>query len=544
MISLVVIGVIAAVSADGGDWKREDYFSDHTRLVAGVDYGYDKKHGGTNSWLEKYTKCADKWQSPIALPHKPHKEKKIKPASVKNFDELRTILATADGQGFQGYFKQDKDCLTHDGLYSVQDIKWNMYKFRWVFGPDCTGGAEHSYQGKEYPSELQFFSYNKKFESPEKAAEHKNGIMVYSYLLQVEEEDNPVFEAIIESAKKLKGVDGYLVHTTLEQLGEDIKSSPYNFYKGSFTNPPCGSRILWAVFAKPVGISKRQLEILRDMTTVNGDKVPDNAQRPIQPLNDRKVYLVEKHDGHDSEGHHSWDGHDSEGHHSWDSHDSEGHHSWEGHDSEGHHSWDGHDREGHHSWDGQDSEDHHSWDVEGFEDEHSEDEHSGSLDEHSWEEEISDEKYKKHAWSAESWDEEHKRVLSLKDFSRHGRHSLHREEKSQKNNKKDAWSAASWDKEHKRVLTKKSKDFSRHGRHSLHHEDDYHLGSHELGHGRVPVHDLGYLGHGSLYSTGRPVVVVPVRDDAYERVNISHDNLYDNSHHYVHSNAFDHHQAY
>merc|ERR1719383_540797 len=499
MISLVVIGVIAAVSADGGDWKREDYFSDHTSLVAGVDYGYDKKHGGTNSWLEKYTKCADKWQSPIALPHKPHVEKKIKPASVKNFDKLRAILATADGQGFQGYFDQDKDCLTHDGLYSVQDIKWKMYKVRWVFGPDCTGGAEHSYQGKEYPSELQFFSYNKKYESPEKAAEHKNGIMVYSYLLQVEEEDNPVFEAIIESAKKLKGADGCLVHTTLEQLGEDIKSSPYNFYKGSFTNPPCGSRILWAVFAKPVGISKRQLEILRDMTTVNGDKVPYNAQRPIQPLNDRKVYLVEKHDGHDSEGHHSWD-------------------------------------------------------VEGFEDEHSEDEHSGSLDEHSWEEEMSDEKYKKHAWSAESWDEEHKRVLSLKDFSRHGRSYLHREddyhlehswkeEKSLKNNKKDAWSAASWDKEHKRVLTKKSKDISRHGRHSLHREDDYHLGSHELGYGRVPIHDLGYLRHGSLHSTGRPVVVLPVRPDAYDRVNIVHDNL-DNSHHYVHSTPFNHQHAY
>jgi len=209
-------------------------------------------------------------------------------------------------------------------------VEWKLYKFRWVFGPDSRRGAEHSLRGREYPSELFFVAYNTKYKSPEEATEHDDGIMVYSYLLKVEKEDNPVFEALIDGAMKLKGLDAYLVHTTLSNLGDDIESSTHYMYEGSFTSPPCGSKIMWAIFAEPLGISERQLEILRSMTSTSGSKVPCDVQRPVQPLNGRKVYLVTKGSHGKSEYARGIDAHDLDRDDEWvsfDDHDRFG--SWD-----------------------------------------------------------------------------------------------------------------------------------------------------------------------------------------------------------------------
>jgi len=298
MLGFLWIGLISTVGAAVVDWKRDDYFADHTQLVAGVDYGYDLNHGGCNAWLDKYDQCASKGQSPIALPHKPHKVVRTKLATTENFEKTRAVLVTVDGHGLQGYLKNDEDCPIHQGVYKAEHVQWKLYKFRLVFGADSSKGAEHSYRGRKYAAELQFYSYNTKYGSPEEAGKHENGIMVYADLLKVQKHDDPDIEALFDSAKKLQGVDAFVMHTSLATLGKAIEKNSYNLYKGSFTFPPCSRKILWAIFANPGGISERQLEILRGITSVSGEKVPCNNQRPIQPLNNRKVYLVnqELHD--------------------------------------------------------------------------------------------------------------------------------------------------------------------------------------------------------------------------------------------------------
>jgi carbonic anhydrase len=61
------------------------------------------------------------------------------------------------------------------------------------------------------------------------------------------------------------------------------KGGPVFRYQGSLTTPPCTEGIEWAVFKRPITMSKQQLQAFRDA-------YPDNA-RPIQPRGGRQISL-------------------------------------------------------------------------------------------------------------------------------------------------------------------------------------------------------------------------------------------------------------
>ncbi|KAI3471714.1 hypothetical protein Pfo_028364 [Paulownia fortunei] len=61
----------------------------------------------------------------------------------------------------------------------------------------------------------------------------------------------------------------------------------YYRYNGSLTTPPCSENVTWTVFKTLRTVSAQQIEALRDAVH---DGSTGNA-RPIQPLNERPVYL-------------------------------------------------------------------------------------------------------------------------------------------------------------------------------------------------------------------------------------------------------------
>ena len=75
---------------------------------------------------------------------------------------------------------------------------------------------------------------------------------------------------------------------------EDVEISPGAFlpntihlyrYSGSLTTPPCSEKVRWAVIAEPIEFSQKQIETF--------EKFYSGNNRPLQPLNGRKIRMIE-----------------------------------------------------------------------------------------------------------------------------------------------------------------------------------------------------------------------------------------------------------
>jgi carbonic anhydrase len=130
--------------------------------------------------------------------------------------------------------------------------------------------AEHTVAGAVEPLEIHFVH---------QAADGERAVL--GALLRVGHE-NAEFELLANSFPHSPGEATHLeTPLDLERL---LPSSRRAYrYAGSLTTPPCTEGIRWMVLAKPVRISERQLEELREV-------VEGNA-RPVQPRNGRRVIL-------------------------------------------------------------------------------------------------------------------------------------------------------------------------------------------------------------------------------------------------------------
>jgi len=60
-------------------------------------------------------------------------------------------------------------------------------------------------------------------------------------------------------------------------------------YSGSLTTPPCSEKVRWAVIAEPIEFSREQIETF--------EKFYSGNNRPLQPLNGRKIRMIEVNRG-------------------------------------------------------------------------------------------------------------------------------------------------------------------------------------------------------------------------------------------------------
>jgi carbonic anhydrase len=108
-------------------------------------------------------------------------------------------------------------------------------------------------------------------------------IAVVAVLIE-EGEDNPAFDAVWDFLPSAANHERKSA-ITIDAAVLLPKSHQHFSYQGSFTTPPCTEDVLWMVLVTRVELSKEQIEKFR--------AIIDGNNRPVQPLNGRKVSISE-----------------------------------------------------------------------------------------------------------------------------------------------------------------------------------------------------------------------------------------------------------
>jgi len=81
---------------------------------------------------------------------------------------------------------------------------------------------------------------------------------------------------------------------SLWKLSESLKGE-YFTYHGSLSTPPCTEDVKYFVMKNPIGITRRQLDIINNMFLNNPNFAGGRGNnRPVQPLNNRNVFWYRK----------------------------------------------------------------------------------------------------------------------------------------------------------------------------------------------------------------------------------------------------------
>jgi len=132
--------------------------------------------------------------------------------------------------------------------------------------------SEHTINSKPYYMEIQLVHYNS----------NTGKWAIASIFVNEGSQDNsalaPIWFSMPSPPYNWAEVKNFDLNTLIP-LDKRVYS-----YTGSITTPPCTEGINWYIFAAPIELSRSQIERYRSI-------YPYNA-RPIQPLNDRTIYVT------------------------------------------------------------------------------------------------------------------------------------------------------------------------------------------------------------------------------------------------------------
>ncbi|KAL0104585.1 hypothetical protein PUN28_017378 [Cardiocondyla obscurior] len=134
--------------------------------------------------------------------------------------------------------------------------------FHW--GPSNEEGSEHTLDYARYPMELQIVHVKRGIKSPADAVAlgAKDGIVIVSFFLQINEADNPYFDHIVSNLWRITcpGSKVCIPHFPLEWIFTPFDRDYYT-YSGSLSQPPCSEIVTWIVQERAIAISPSQVNI-------------------------------------------------------------------------------------------------------------------------------------------------------------------------------------------------------------------------------------------------------------------------------------------
>ncbi|BDD07270.1 carbonic anhydrase [Aureibacter tunicatorum] len=217
-------------------------------------------HGdtGPDTWSICYSQCDGKMQSPIDISN-PIEDEKLNAIDF-NYSPSQILLENTGNYLVFNYM---------EGSYILLDsIQYDLVQFHTHMKSD------HTVDSKSFPMEIHLVHQNEETEE----------LAVVALFVEVGE-PNPVLETFINDLPKS---EGGTFHSETEINAIDLlpESPNYYFYNGSLTSPPCTEGVLWNVMLETIQASQDQMDKYYEILK--------NNERPVQPINGRKVYLYKE----------------------------------------------------------------------------------------------------------------------------------------------------------------------------------------------------------------------------------------------------------
>jgi len=146
-------------------------------------------------------------------------------------------------------------------------------------------GSEHLLEGKGTAAELHFVFWNTLYKSPEEALSRDDGYAVVAIFLEESDADNEDFKVVVDAVQKSHREGGSDVALpsdfSIETFLPPSAKRDFCTYLGSLTTPPYSECVIWTVLKESIPISKKQLDVFREIS-------PENT-RECQNLRGRQV---------------------------------------------------------------------------------------------------------------------------------------------------------------------------------------------------------------------------------------------------------------
>ncbi len=153
------------------------------------------------------------------------------------------------------------------GTLRVGDATYRLDQFHWHTP------SEHWIDGERYPMELHLVHRG------------ASGLLVVGALV-VEGRANAELEKIWRAFPEKPGDRVEVADFDLSKL---LPADLHSYrYPGSLTTPGCDQGVQWIVLARPVEMSRAQIERFRSVF-FGTERFPAGNARPVQPLGDRTV---------------------------------------------------------------------------------------------------------------------------------------------------------------------------------------------------------------------------------------------------------------
>jgi carbonic anhydrase len=137
--------------------------------------------------------------------------------------------------------------------------------------------SEHTLDGRRFPMELHAVHQSESGELAvvgifiQSGASHPTIARLWAHI--------PESEGLVDHHEDVEISPGALLPDTVHVYR----------YSGSLTTPPCSERVRWVVIAEPIEFSQEQIETF--------EKFYSGNNRPLQPLNGRKIRMIEVNRG-------------------------------------------------------------------------------------------------------------------------------------------------------------------------------------------------------------------------------------------------------
>ncbi|EFX88104.1 alpha-carbonic anhydrase [Daphnia pulex] len=244
-------------------------------------------------WKEHFSSCGGAHQSPINLNLSQAIAEDYPRFHFHNYDRVFPEMVTNNGHTVMMRLGSNQNRTTEEDLPFINggglSGRFNFFQLHFHWGKDPMRGSEHLLNDWQYSAELHMVHYNAKYGSFNEAVPHPDGLAVLGIVMELEARDNIAFrhlehfDDIVNPDANKNSTLSYSI--PLVDLLPDRTGSFYR-YNGSLTTPGCNEDVIWTIFDTPIGISERQLRILRKLHDTQGHEMENNF-RPVQELHDR-----------------------------------------------------------------------------------------------------------------------------------------------------------------------------------------------------------------------------------------------------------------